>query len=515
MDYEMKKFYRKISRLPEEYWWGGATTEGIHMPIAPGQIYSIDLTRNDTYNQAGALFVSNKGRWLWSSKGYRIRIEKEAIVIEDGGSEILYGDGNGTLKGALQDVKSMFFSAHSIPPEIMFHVPQYCTWIELMYNQNQKDILAYAKGIIESGLPAGELIIDDCWQEYNGGWRFHAGRFPDPKNMVKELHDMGFQVLLWISPFISPDTIEFRELEGRGVLLRDKDGELAIRKWWNGYSAVLDLSNPEAVKWFEEQTDRLIREYGVDGFKQDAGDAMYYENTDLFYDHSCDPNGQSSIWAELALKYPYNELRACFNNSGKPIVQRLCDKRHLWDSENGLGALVPSALLAGVLGYYYICPDMIGGGQFTDFVHVEKIDLELFIRSCECSAMMPMMQFSYAIWKHKELSADVIVAKYAHFHEKMGDTILELARHTAQTGEPIIRYMEYEFPNQGFEEVNDQFMLGSQYLVAPVVTKGATVRKVRLPLGRWQYDYTGEIYDGGQTVLVDAPLEILPWFSRL
>lgn len=508
------KYYLEIPRIPGEYWWGGAAIEGIRMPVAPGETYTIDLTRNDTYNQASALFVSNMGRYLWSKKGFRLCIG-EKITVWDGDSEIIYGEGAGTLKGAVEEVKQYFFAPHQIPPETMFSTPQYCTWIELMYNQNQADILAYARGILESGLPAGELIIDDCWQEYYGRWRFHDGRFPNPKKMVEELHGMGFSVLLWICPFVSPDTVEYRELESRDILLRDASGKPAIREWWNGYSAVLDLSNPRAVEWFREQTDRLMQEYGVDGFKLDAGDAMYYESTDRPFDSQCDPNGQSGLWAGLAMEYPYNELRACFNNGGMPIVQRLCDKRHRWDEENGLGALVPDALINGILGYYYVCPDMIGGGQFADFLHEEQIDTELFIRSCECSSMMPMMQFSYAVWKHKELSVDEIVSRYAHFHKKMGNLILTLAQNAARKGEPMIRYMEYEFPHEGLADVNDQFMLGSEYLVAPVVTKGMRKRSVRLPCGRWRYDYTGECFEGGQTIEVDAPLEVLPWFQKV
>ena len=95
----------------------------------------------------------------------------------------------------------------------------------------------------------------------------------------------------------------------------------------------------------------------------------------------------------------------------------------------------------------------------------------------------------------------------------MGPYILELARHAAQTGEPIVRHMEYAFPHQGFLHCKDQFMLGDTYLVAPMVTKGDK-REVKLPAGEWLSD-TGEKFKGPQTIQIDVPLERLPYFQKI
>ena len=75
-------------------------------------------------------------------------------------------------------------------------------------------------------------------------------------------------------------------------------------------------------------------------------------------------------------------------------------------------------------------------------------------------------------------------------HEKFGSYILELAKHASKTGEPIVRYMEYEFPNEGYENIKDQFMLGKKYLVAPVLTE-ADERIITLPRGKWRDDLGG------------------------
>ena len=89
---------------------------------------------------------------------------------------------------------------------------------------------------------------------------------------------------------------------------------------------------------------------------------------------------------------------------------------------------------------------------------------------------------------------------------------MEQAWHGSETGEPIVRSMEYAFPGQGFETCTDQYMLGDRYLVAPMMTSGHS-RSVRLPKGRWQ-DENGKVYKGGRTYVLDVPLERVPRFTR-
>ncbi|WP_364142652.1 TIM-barrel domain-containing protein [Paenibacillus sp. LPE1-1-1.1] len=111
--------------------------------------------------------------------------------------------------------------------------------------------------------------------------------------------------------FVTPDSLIYRQLDQTGILLKDRDGKTAIRKWWNGYSTVLDCTNPLAVQWMHEQLDALQKEYGIDGFKLDAGDSEFYESDDLSYIPATTRNGHCEAWAKVGLKYPLNEYRAC------------------------------------------------------------------------------------------------------------------------------------------------------------------------------------------------------------
>lgn len=95
-------------------------------------------------------------------------------------------------------MKAHFPFQNKVPALKLFEKPIYNSWIELTFYQNQKDVEAYAKGIVEHGMPTGVLMIDDGWSEYYGDWVFHCGKFPNAKEMLDNLHQMGYQVMVWI-----------------------------------------------------------------------------------------------------------------------------------------------------------------------------------------------------------------------------------------------------------------------------------------------------------------------------
>ena len=502
-----------IQILPGEHWWGGACFDGIRMPFGEESELSRNLDPNSTMNQAAPLLLSDRGRYIWCDKGFSFSVKNGTIVIENEG-DVSLCEGHGTLRGAyLAAMRAHFPPCGKRPPDAFFTKPQFNSWIELTYAQSQAALEKYAKDMQKAGYGCGVLMIDDGWSPYYGRWEFDAAAFPDPAAMVQKLHSYGFKVMLWICPFISPDTAEFRHLRDLGALLQGKDGSPAVVEWWNGFSAVLDLSAPAAVRWLRAQNEKLMKKYGIDGFKFDAGDAMYYEGL-VSSVRETDANGHCGLWAKFAEGYAYNELRACWKHANEPLVQRLCDKSHAW-GENGLAALVPDMLAQGLLGYAYGCPDMIGGGNFADFTpeKVKNLDTELVVRYAQCSALMPMMQFSAAPWRVLPQEENEICLQAAKLHERFAEKIIGLADESKDTGEPIVRCMEYVFPGQGLACCVDQFMLGDDVLVAPVLEKGMRRRAVRLPAGRWKFA-DGTVHDGGQTITVDSPLHVLPYFEK-
>jgi alpha-glucosidase len=215
---------------------------------------------------------------------------------------------------------------------------------------------------------------------------------------------------------------------------------------------------------------------------------------------------------KTGLEFPFNEYRAGWKITGQGLVFRLSDKNYSWAA---LETLIPEMTTAGLLGFSYTCPDMIGGGQFTSFLDIDpdRFDQALIVRSAQVHTLMPMMQFSVAPWRVLSEENLAIVKAMAELHTRMGDYILECARESSLTGEPIVRHMEFAFPDQGFATCRDQFMLGEKYMVAPVVTP-ENRRTVKLPRGVWRDD-RGETHRGGRSIEIEVPLSRLPWFEKM
>lgn len=501
---------KEIRLLDGEYWWGGIVADGYQMPMG-GYALKRDLKTDQFGNQTAPFLLSNMGRYVYGFDPFAYEFKDRILTIESE-KEVAYGEGYETLRGAYLAASKKYFPANGKTPDpLLFTEPQYNAWIEMMYEPTGEKMVAYANSILENGMPAGVIMIDDNWQEDYGVWQFHAGRFPEPKKTIDELHQLGFKVMLWVCNYFSPDSFTFRELEKKGYLVKEKDGSSAIIHWWNGYSGLLDLTNPDAVAWLKGVFDGLMEDYGIDGFKFDAGDPDVY--SDRFVTHrQISGTEYCKLWGEFGEQYALNEFRAGYDMGGRALMQRLCDKRHAWDEVNGVASLVPNSLAQGILGYPYNCPDMIGGGEFSCFLDNPDLDEELIVRHAQCAALFPMMQFSVSPWRilNKEnLSYCVEAAK---LHSKLGGEILALAQEAAKSGEPITRYMEYVFPHCGYETITDQFLLGDDILVAPVVTEKTDKRPVVFPQGEWQGE-DGTV-TGPCTKEIAAPAGKLLWFRR-
>ncbi len=473
----------KIEILEKEYWYGDCVKYGVNMPFCAKSSLELNLEINSTPNQSMPVFLSSKGRVLWRERGFALRAKNGVIEVPD---DCILTDTGGRLREAYHFAVKTYFPFHeNTPNPQLFEKIQYNTWIELTFAQSQQAVLDYAKKILDNGFEPGILMIDDGWSEYYGEWTFHSGRFPNPKEMLRELHDMGFQVMLWVCPFVSADSVRYREAGKLDILIKTPQNQTYIANWWNGYSAVLDFTNPLAAKWMKKQLDDL-RDLGVDGFKFDAGDASHYRFDNVTH-LPAEPNIQSFLWSCFGENYDFNEFRAGFKTGGYGLLQRLCDKDHSWGKE-GLASLIPDTILAGLLGYPYTCPDMVGGGEYLSFQNAEVLDEELFVAHAQIAALMPAMQFSAlpaGIFRGENLKS---IQRSIALRKKYLPYLMEQIAAVPKNYEPIVRCMAYEFPDEGAEEITDQYMLGSDYLVAPIYKKGERERRVYLPRGKWEHE---------------------------
>ena len=491
------------------YWWTGIINDGFQMPLT--KLYNADFRNNSFGNQVQPLLLSNQGEVIWAEQPFNINFVPGKLRMNAKSTVFQYNKSGKNLKDAYSFASKTYFPpSGEMPDPLLFTSPQYNTWIELVYNQNQKDVMAYSRDILANGLPAGVLMIDDNWQEDYGNWSFHPARFPNPKQMIDSLHNMGFKVMVWVCPFVSPDSYIFRDLMAKKYFVTYDNGYPAMIKWWNGSSAELDFTNPKATNWFKAQLNRLTKEFHVDGFKMDAGDFEFYVHVNSFKPDAT-PTDHSEAWANIGLDYPLNEYRAMWKMGGQPLGERLHDKDHGFGD---LQLLIPNMLVEGLMGYYFSCPDMIGGGEVSSFENKDQLDQESIVRSAQCHALMPMMQFSVAPWRVLDKDHLEAVKKAVEIREKFKDYILELAIKAAKTGEPIMKPMEFDYPGQGYATIIDQFLLGDKLLIAPILTKGAVKRLVVIPEGTWE-SFDGHVITGPGKIEVKVRLDDLPYYKKL
>ena len=563
---------RTIDLLPGEYWWGGTVGGGWRMPIGEKGRESLDLRIESDGNQAAPLLLSTKGRWVWCEDAFKYTIESGRLVIETGPAPRRKGNtphpmdvetaekGVGETSGAASsrmsfDIPNLAKTCYSkktfapietgragdslrtafeycsrtyFPPRgmcspIWIQAPMLNTWVELNYNQNEKDILAYAKSFKDNGLADGGIFQIDCfWHTDSFGlWKFHGDRFDDPKGMVKKLNAMGFHVILWYAPFVTMDQMPYRYLrQGNGIL---KDARLiACAKvyqglpiqWWDGYSAVYDPTSPFGRDWNLKTMNRIMDEYGVEGFFFDGGGPHEYPPGDyIAYDNAAQPYDLCRAFQMMATEVPLGQCREAWKMGGLPLMQTLRDKAPKWSE---MRRCITDMIAAGQLGYPFTVADLIGGGTCGNSgTGVRGLDWqsELFIRHMQIECLSPIMMFSGSPWRLFDAKTQEIVRRTLKLRDRFAPRFLKLAEETGRTGIPMLRSMDFEVPGRGYELVLDQFMMGDDLLVAPVVEGGVKTRKVVIPEGTWKGD-DGRVIVGPTTIEVETPLERLPYFER-
>ena len=185
--------------------------------------------------------------------------------------------------------------------------------------------------------------------------------------------------MLWVTPFCDENASVFNEgmMNRYWVMRRTANGTLVPAKvrWWNNKlegSAVLDVTNPNALRWFTQRLQRLKFTLGIDGFKLDAGEVSYIPPPvdNVYYNITGLGNGTKL----LAYTRLYNsitdnlegwtEMRAAWNHQATPEFLRIMDLDSSWGHDNGLRAMIPRVLLFSTLGYRFTLPDMIGGNGY-------------------------------------------------------------------------------------------------------------------------------------------------------
>ena len=451
--------------------------------------------------------------------------------------------------------------AHTPPLELM-EAPIWTTWARYKDQINQETILQFAREIKDNGYPYHVLEIDDRWQRQYGDLEFDPQRFPNPNQMIVNLKQMGFKVTLWVIPFFHPHSESGREAAKQGYVVQTPSGEPYRVMWWQGAGYLLDVTNPDALEWQQNRLDQFKQAYGLDGYKFDAGEAKFVPQDGVFHEALHSRNEYTHRYINwIAANNRFCEVRSAWKNQTNPIFFRLWDIWSTWGYDNGLRSIIPSTLAMSLAGYPFVFPDMIGGNAYFRFpsnpvliwiiqrlvipllekrlkgdaIHPEEEALglsdvpsfleksvyfgyptpELIVRWAQANTFLQVMQFSLAPWDFGE-EANTLCRQYANLHIQFAPLLQKYARQAVNSGEPVIRPVFWLAPEDERALIcDDQFLVGDEILVAPVVHPKQRSRNIYIPAGNWKDYWSEEILTGPMTIRnYPAPLEKLPFFIR-
>ena len=518
-----KELWENLLLKTGGHWYGGNVTSAHQWPLETGSVVLDPFY--STSNQTSPIWLTSSGTALfvptYQLMGFSLNKDKDGLFSFHlkNTDRLTYQIGIGAnIVDAFYSMIRMVGKPRLVPPKEYFSEPIFNSWIEFHTDVTQEGMENYVTQIKTNGFPCKIVEIDDKWTPTYGDFIFDPKKFPDPKKMIEKFHSQGLKVILWATPFFEKASANYAVAEKDRYLVMDEKGKSPYTtEWWNGSAGLVDFSNPQAYTWYLGLLQKLEKRYGVDGYKLDGGDGEYLAKPFTSFGQISSLK-YTDLFASLGQYFEINELRVSWLTQELGLLQRLRDKDPTWSEKDGLNSLIPHGLTEGLIGYQYFCPDMIGGGLDSGYFGAgsKGIAAELFVRWAQASTFMPMMQFSYAPWRMEDKYV-AICRKYAKLHADLGDTIYDLAVRSSLDGTPIVRPLFFRNPeDEQCYSISSQFMLGDRFMVAPVLSMGATSRDVYLPSGTWADFWNGTIYQGGQTLKAyPAPLEVLPVFISL
>ena len=412
--------------------------------------------------------------------------------------------------------------------------------------RTQEEVLSVAREYHRRGIPLDVIVIDFFHWTRQGDWKFDPVYWPDPAAMVEELRSYGTRCMISVWPTVDKKSENFAEMREKGMLIRPERGSQCFD--FLGDSYIYDATDPAAREYIWDKCRRNYYESGIDMFWLDEAEPEY---TVYHFD-----NYRYHLGTDLQVGnvYPVMHAKAFYEGQKAAGQTDICNLiRCVWAGSQKYGVVLWSGDIPGTFetlrdqfaaglnvslaGIPWWTTDI--GGFFVDVTAPEH--KELLLRWFEWAVFCPVLRLhgdkgpfeskplddrewgggfchtgrDNELWSYGE---DVyeILKEYVLLRERMKPYLKEVMREASENGSPVMRTMFYEFPEDpACWEADEQYMFGSRYLVAPVLYAGMREREVYLPKGTWKELATDKVYEGGRTVAVKAPLEVIPVFEKM
>ncbi len=399
-------------------------------------------------------------------------------------------------------------------------------------------VLSRLDSLLETGAPISAIWIQDwCGKretpfgsQLNWQWIPDESRYPDFNNFCANLKEKNIAVLGYINPFLASDSELYKIAKRNEYLIKKPEGGVYLVSSPGMEMGMIDLTNPAAFDWLKKIIKENMIDKGLSGWMADYGEWLPWDAV-LFSGESARSYHNRYVvdWARLnreAIQESGREGKlAFFSRAGFTEANKYAtfywasDQITSWQLNDGLPSIVPGLLSSGIGGMSINHADI---GGFTSFIRgpVKFLrDEELLKRHIELAAFTPVFRTHESVLPDDNVQVyDTpemrnFYARFAIVHDKLKNYLKAYAKESTEKGYPMIRHLYLHYPNdESVLNIQDQFLLGKDILVTPVVKKGAINTDVYLPEGNWRHLFTGEIYKGGLKYQINSPIGTPPAF---
>ncbi|KXA11338.1 TIM-barrel domain-containing protein [Clostridium perfringens] len=399
---------------------------------------------------------------------------------------------------------------------------------------SQEEVRELVKTFEEKDIPLDVVYLDI---DYMDGFRvmtFKTPNFDDAAGLISDLKEKGIRTITIIDPGVKVDEeyLVFKRGKEGNHFTKKLDGEMFIGAVWPGDSAFPDFSNKYCREWWKSELKKFISEHGMDGIWNDMNEPCVFNNDHKTMLESCLHNSDNGVIEHKEFHNRYGfEMSRCSKEAQEELHpnergfsmtratyaggQRYSsvwtgDNMSLW-SQMRMSISMNANL--GISGFSFVGNDVSGFGLDSSE--------ELFIRWMEMGPFIPIFRNHSNMYTRRQEPwafgprAEKIAKKSIELRYELLPYIYDLYYISHKEGLPIFRpmIMEYE-KDMNLLNIREQFMLGENMLVAPVLYEGERSKAVYLPKGSWFNYFTMEKLQGGKWYKLPCELDEILVFVK-